>query len=350
MSHSHAVIIRTHASKGSHITDPPPDASLARQYGGNSAAGWLGRLPSSWLPFVQLARLSPPAAVILIFFPHLFGLLHAGIVDHKGPVCLLQAALLLLVGSFFLSNTVHAWNDLVDAPLDALVERTRNRPIPRKAITPLAAALFALSQGAGAALCLAFVPWLGGSPYAALYALPGIASFLYYPYAKRHTYFPQLVLGLSLSWGIIMGSMAAGRAPSHVDWPTLCLYLASTLWVMIYDTIYAHQDLKDDIKADIKSLAVLFQGRTKAALSVLLAAMAGLLVACGWLSGMGVGFYILAAGGATASLALMIVQVDLNSTSSCWWWFSNGFWLAGNAIAAGLFVEYVFAQGQHVSP
>ena len=106
---------------------------------------------------------------------------------------------------------------------------------------------------------------------------------------------------------------------------------------MMYDTIYAHQDLKDDIKAGIKSLAVLYRDRTKS----LLAMMAALLLACGKLSEMGLMYHLIAVGGATLSLGLMIARVDLQSSESRWWWFSNGFWFAGGSIAAGLLLEYL---------
>lgn len=142
-------------------------------------------------------------------------------------------------GSFFVSNAIHIWNDLIDAPLDALVERTRNRSIPRGAVTPLAATVFTGTRALGAAVCLAFLP---SDPWqrSLLYALPGIVGWTYYPWAKRHTHFTQPVLEFCLAWGIVMGSLAMGAEPFAVDSSTLCLFLASILWTMIYDTIYAH--------------------------------------------------------------------------------------------------------------
>jgi 4-hydroxybenzoate polyprenyltransferase len=323
-------------------------ASLAHQYGGNSKSGWVGRLPSSWLPYVQLARLSPPAGLFLIYFPHLFGILHAAILQRAEFSKVVRSALLLLFGSFFVSNAIHIWNDLIDAPLDAKVERTRNRPIPRKAISPTAAFIFTATQAVGAAL---FLPLMTGNLLQnTLYALPSIIGWTYYPWAKKHTNAPQLVLGLCLAWGIPMGSLALGResltlgrrgSRLPVEPATLCLIIANTLWTMIYDTIYAHQDLKDDLKAGIKSLAVLYRDRTKTLLWQLLVLMAGFLVAAGWLSGTSMLFHVIAVGGSLASLGVMIQRVELERTESCWWWFGNGFWYAGGAMAAGLAAEYV---------
>jgi 4-hydroxybenzoate polyprenyltransferase len=118
--------------------------------------------------------------------------------------------------------------------------------------------------------------------------------------------------------------------------------VASTLWTMIYDTVYAHQDLKDDIKAGIKSLAVLYRDGTKSLLWQLLALMAALLTACGRLNEMSIMYYLVAVGGTVVSLGSMIAKVDLKSAESCWWWFGNGFWFAGGSIAGGLLVEYLY--------
>jgi len=327
------------------------DGTVAHGYGGNHQSGWLAYIPSSWLPYVQLARLSPPVGLFLIYFPHSFGILHAAILERSPLTVVLRMNVLMLGGSFFVSNAIHIWNDLVDAPLDALVERTRNRPIPRKAVSPLAALLFTSTQAGGAALFLPQLPH--GALQSALYALPSMVGWTYYPWAKRHTNFPQLVLGLCLAWGIVMGSLAVGVEPfaagvlglgtkPRVECSTLCLILASVLWTMIYDTIYAHQDLKDDLKAGIKSLAVLYREQTKSLLWRLLALMVALLAACGWFGAMTCIYYLVAVGGAMASLGFMIAKVDLKSSASCWWWFGKGFWFAGGSIAGGLLAEYLY--------
>ena len=330
--------------------DSPTNDPLAVQYGGNDKSGWLGSLPDSWVPYVQLARLSPPAGLCLIYFPHLFGILYAAILQRTSLPTLLQTSFLMLGGSFFVSNAIHIWNDIIDAPLDSLVERTRNRPIPRGAISPFAATTFAITQAIGAAL---FLPYVSSDTLEnVLYALPGIIGWMYYPWAKRHTDFPQLVLGFCLAWGIMMGSLAIGvkvftvpmleSSKPHVEYSTLYLFLASILWTMIYDTIYAHQDLKDDVKAGIKSLAVLYGDDTKSLLWQLLALMTTFLYVSGWLGQMGMIYYLVTVGGSVLSLGLMIARVDLKNSQSCWWWFGNGFWFAGGSIAGGLLLEYLY--------
>jgi len=332
--------------------EAPRNNSLAHQYGGNHKSGWLAHLPDSWLPYVQLARLHPPAGLFLIYFPHIFGTLHVAILQRSPLPRLLQSSATMLGASFFVSNAIHIWNDLIDAPLDALVERTRNRPIPRGAMSPFAALVFAATQAVGAALFLPYLPYR--TLHNALYALPSIIGWTYYPWAKRHTNFPQVVLEFCLAWGVIMGSLAIGLKPftigvrgygsePGVEHSMLCLFPASSLWTVIYDTIYAHQDLKDDIDAGIKSLAVWSRDGTKFLLWRLLALMAALLIACERLSEMSTVYYLVAVGGATMSLGLMIANVDLKSTESCWWWFGNGFWFPGGSIAGGLLIEYLYS-------
>ena len=342
---------KKHARKAAHISKTTISADqLTYQYGGNHATGWLAYLPTSWLPYVQLARLSPPAGLFLIFFPHIFGILHAATLQNSPLPYVIRTSLLMLGGSFFVSNAIHIWNDLIDAPLDALVERTRNRPIPRGAVSPFAALVFIVTQAVAAALFLPSLPC--GPLRSMLYAVPSIIGWTYYPWAKQHTDFPQFVLGFCLAWGIIMGSLAIGGEPfvirfpgsaskSSVDLPTLCLFLASVLWTMIYDTVYAHQDLKDDLKAGIKSMAVLFGQRTKFVLWQLLASMFVLLIVCGRLGEKNLPFFVITVIGGTISLGTMIAKVDLENAESCWWWFRNGFWVTGGSIAGGLFVEYV---------
>ncbi|KAI1080735.1 UbiA prenyltransferase [Whalleya microplaca] len=323
------------------------NTALARQYGGGHAGSWVSYLPPAWIPYVQLARLSPPAALFLIYFPHFFGVILAGVIQHSPVPQVLRACLVMFGGSFFFSNAAHGWNDLIDAPIDKSIARTSKRPIPRGAITPRAAFIFTATQGVGAALFLLFMP--SGT---ALYALPNIIGTTYYPWAKRHTNLAQLVLGFCLAWGIVMGSCTMGLKP--FAWGQLgngqelwmqqsiaCLFFACILWTVIYDTIYAHQDVEDDMKVGLKSIAVLFSDWTKPLLWLSLSCMITLLFRCGKLLNMGVQYYLITCGGSLLSLGVMIANVELKDSASCWWWFRYGFWLAGGAIAGGLLSEYM---------
>ncbi|KAH8590932.1 UbiA prenyltransferase family-domain-containing protein [Bisporella sp. PMI_857] len=300
------------------------DTSLSQQYGGIHTGGWVDMFPSSWVPFIQLSRLSPPAALFIIYLPHLFGVAHAAITENPAGSEVLRICALLFCGSFFCSNASHAWNDLVDAPIDKLIPRTRSRPIPRGAITRRAAFVFAAVQALGAASFLLFLPVATAKA-----VVPNIVGTIYYPYAKRHTHFAQVILGFCLTWGIIVGSSAMGAPKPWADKSTLSLLFASVLWVIIFDTIYAHQDVSDDIKVGVKSMAVMFNKRAKPLLWVLFTCMSCLLVSSGYYGGTGPCYYTLSVGGSIASVGLMIFNVDLEDPASCWKWFSSGFWVTG---------------------
>lgn len=313
--------------------------NLSQQYGGIHAGTWVDRLPHFWIPYVQLSRLSPPVALFLIYLPHLFGILHAATVYKKLPAQILLSSVVLLGGSLFFSNAAHAWNDLIDAPIDKRIARTKNRPIARGTITSRAALIFTASQAVVAA---SFLLWLPASTSIA--TVPTILGTTYYPWSKRHTYFPQVVLGFCLAWGTIVGCAAMGADKPWKDQSSLCLVLVSTFWTMIFDTIYAYQDIEDDIKVGVKSTAVLFGSHTKIFLWICLTLMGVSMFMYGYLAALGIGYYVVTLSGCIISLGTMIARVDLSNEASCWWWFTSDFWFTGASIAGGLLLEYVVHQ------
>ncbi len=139
---------------------------------------------------------------------------------------------------------------------------------------------------------------------------------------------------------ICLGDGEGAEKSDGVDVAAASLVLACILWTAIYDTIYAHQDVKDDTKLGLKSMAVLFRDKTKPVLWLLLSVMLGMLSVTGLVRDMGVSYFVVSLTGCAASLGAMILHVDLKDTASCWWWFRYGFWLAGSAMAGGLMVEY----------
>lgn len=312
------------------------EVSPPKRFDGVHMGAWVDLLPSSWKPYIQLARLSPPVPLLLIFFPHLFGVAYAAVVRDAPLREILYVSGVLFGGSFFFSNAIHGWNDLVDAPIDAQIPRTRNRPIPRGAISPRAAFVFTASQ---ALLAMCFFPFLPID--AAWCSIPAIVANYYYPYSKRHTKIPQVILGVALQWAVVLGSTAMGIAKAWTDESVLCLFFASLLWTIIYDTVYGFQDYEMDIKLGVGSTAVLF-GKTygKFILWVLSNMVAALLFASGQLVGMSWIYSAIAVGGTFTSLNLMMALVDVGSPESCSWWFAYGFWGPAVSITLGLLAEY----------
>jgi len=319
---------------------PKRSASPPKRFDGVTMGAWVDLLPASWKPYIQLARLSPPVPLLLIFFPHLFGIAHAAVVKDLLLPDILRVSAILFGGSVFFSNAIHGWNDLIDAPIDALIPRTQNRPIPRGAITPRGAFIFTASQ-ALLALCFFFLLPVE----TAWCSIPAIVSNYYYPYSKRHTNLPQVVLGVALQWAVVLGHTAMGVGSAWTDPSVLCLFFASLLWTVIYDTVYGFQDYEQDIKLGVGSTAVLF-GRSsgKLILWLLSNSVVALLFASGHIADMSWVYFAVACGGSFASLNLMMALVDLDLPESCSWWFAYGFWGPAVSITLGLLGEYSFSQ------
>jgi 4-hydroxybenzoate polyprenyltransferase len=163
-----------------------------------------------------------------------------------------------------------------------MVERTRSRPIPSGQVSVQGAAVFLVAQAlVGLAVLLQFnifTVWTG---------IASLAIVAVYPFMKRITYWPQIVLGLAFSWGALMGWPATF---ARLDWQALVLYAASIAWVIGYDTIYAHQDREDDALIGIKSTAILFGENTRPLLAVFYTLAVALMAVAGWGAGAGIVF------------------------------------------------------------
>jgi 4-hydroxybenzoate polyprenyltransferase len=249
----------------------------------DSTGNWVDSVAPSWLrPYLRLARLDRPIGSWLLLIPCWWSLGLAGI--HAQQVVSIWHVVLFFVGAFAMRGAGCTWNDIVDRDLDAMVERTRSRPIPSGQVTVHAAALFLLAQAlVGLAVLLQF------NAFTIMTGIASLAVVAVYPFMKRITYWPQIVLGLAFSWGALMGWPATfGR----LDWPALVLYAGSIAWVIGYDTIYAHQDREDDALIGIKSTALLFGENTRPMLAVFYTIAVLLIAVAGWGAGAGLVFSI----------------------------------------------------------
>lgn len=255
------------------------------------------------------------------------------------PLSVVGTAALFFSGALIMRGAGCSINDLWDRNLDPHVSRTRLRPIARGAITPFKALAYTGAQLlTGLGILLQF-------PTSCLfYGIPSLLLVATYPLAKRVTYYPQFVLGLTFSWGAIMGFPALGvDLLSHGAALAAagCLYASNIAWTVLYDMIYAHMDIRDDAKAGIKSIALKHDAETKQVLSGLAVAQIGLLGAAGWAAGAGPLFFVGGCGGAALTLGYMIRKVNLKNVKDCWWWFVNGCWITGGAISLGMGADYV---------
>ena len=269
-----------------------------------SADGWVAALPRALRPYALLARLDRPIGGWLLFLPGLWSILLAR--APAGRTAWLVA--LFLAGSFLMRGAGCVVNDMWDRDLDRKVTRTAGRPLASGALRMRHAGLFlAVLLGLSLAILLQL------SPLAQALGVGSLVLVALYPLAKRVTWWPQLMLGFTFGWGAPMGYAAArGR----LDPQAVLLYAAAIVWILGYDTIYAHQDREDDALVGIRSTARLFADRSWAFLAVCYGATVSLLAAAGSLAGLGPGFYAgLAAAGIL--LAWQIRRLDIADPAAC---------------------------------
>lgn len=254
---------------------------------------------------------------------------------------------LFFAGALIMRGAGCTINDLWDRNLDPHVERTKFRPIARRAITPPKAIVYlGFQMLAGLGVLLSF------PTSCFFYATPSLILVTLYPLAKRVTNYPQFVLGLTFSWGAIVGFPALGvdlLSDTSAAISAALLYASCVAWTVNYDMIYAHMDIKDDVNAGIKSIALAHEHNTKAVLSGLTVAQISLLAAAGYFSGAGPIFSIISCGGAALTLSTVIRKVKLKDPKDCWWWFKNGAWMTGGVISVGLFGDYVYRKTREES-
>jgi 4-hydroxybenzoate polyprenyltransferase len=214
--------------------------------------------PQAWHPFIQLARLDRPTGWWLLLLPCWWSSLLASIARQMPPN--LWHLALFFVGAVAMRGAGSTYNDLVDRDIDAKVERTRGRPLPSGRIGSRSALIFLIAQAlVGLAVLLCFNRFTIGLGAASL------AIVAIYPFMKRVTSWPQVVLGFAFSFGALMGWAAAyGR----LAWAPFLLYLGAIAWTIGYDTVYALQDVSDDMIAGVKSTALFFGRNVKPAVAL----------------------------------------------------------------------------------
>ena len=317
-------------------------------------------IPDPWVPYAELMRLDRLAGFWAFYWHYLIGLGFAinippfsSELDLKGIVYL--AAHIGLWTTVFRGITC-TWNDNLDQDLDRQVARCRVRPIARGAVSTAQGHFFTAVQIAVGA-CILY-PFSDSTLIHA--AIDGIFLFIY-PLMKRCTNYPQVELGFGLSYAIFMVAAMLGKDPlmplfdSSLDLSArvskvieaplaqsaACLYIAGIIWTVIFDTIYAHQDYNDDVKAGVKGLAVrLGRKGTKPACYIATAVQLYFLALAGQLAGFGALYYAISCGGTALLLARMIWVVDLEDGASCAWAFGPGSGYVGTAISAGFLADF----------
>jgi 4-hydroxybenzoate polyprenyltransferase len=216
-------------------------------------------MPASWQPYLRLSRFDRPIGFWLLALPCYMGqFLGRGGIGFSYYDLLLMA--LWAIGAIAMRGAGCSFNDFVDRDIDAKVARTAGRPLPAGLITPKQAMAWTIAQCLIGLIVLLLLP--RPAQIIALLAIPMVAA---YPFMKRITWWPQVWLGLTFNWGVLVGY---GAVMGRLDWPAVWLYLACVCWTIGYDTIYAQQDIEDDALVGVKSTARLFGDRARFWVSV----------------------------------------------------------------------------------
>ena len=259
--------------------------------------------------YLKLARLHQPTGIWLLFLPCLCGIFLA--LKKMPEVNLPQAyhvIFLFFIGSLLMRSAGCVINDLIDVKFDALVERTKTRLLASKKISKKQALIFLACLLFAAALVL--FQFNKHTIFSGFFIMNFV---LLYPLMKRLTYYPQVFLGLTFNFGIIMSSLAL---LNFITPESLILYIACVFWTLIYDTIYAFQDIEDDLKIGVKSSAIAFQNRPKLVLNLLNLIMAILLFYLGFKANFNIGFFAIIFA-SIVLLAYKINKCDFKDQKNC---------------------------------
>ena len=204
--------------------------------------------------FIELTRLNKPIGFMLLFWPCLWGLTLA-LNQTKEFGLFIKYIILFFVGSVLMRSAGCIFNDIADKDFDKKVDRTKNRPIPSGRISTQESFVYIIL------LCLvAFIILIQFNFLTIILGLLSIPFAFSYPYMKRLTYWPQLFLGLTFNWGILLGWTAL---KGEISLEPILLYIAAIFWTLGYDTIYGFQDINDDEIIGVKSTSIKFKENYK---------------------------------------------------------------------------------------
>jgi len=271
-----------------------------------------------WL-LINLARLDNPIGIFLLLFPCLLGITIAS--DQIN----LEIFTLFTLGAITMRSAGCIINDIVDRNLDKKTVRTKDRPLANEQLTLKEAYYFLLFL-----LIIGLLILIKLNQIVIILGLAIIPLIVLYPYMKRITYFPQLFLGIIFNWGVLMGYASIKNT---LDPEIFFLYAACIFWTIGYDTIYAHQDKKTDVKIGIKSTAILFGKKTKLCLCMLYLLMILNLVSTGIVFQLTSSFYLITT---VIFLHLMwqIYTLEINDPKNCLSRFKSNRWVGLAMLAA----------------
>jgi 4-hydroxybenzoate polyprenyltransferase len=292
----------------------PSEATIPSQVLGSGqvadapAKNWVDRYaPRSLRPFLRLGRFDRPIGTWLLLFPCWWSQTLAELGSGNAYPRLDYLAL-FGIGALAMRAAGCAYNDYVDRDIDGKVQRTASRPIPSGQVSPRAALVFVVVVSLiGLAVLLQF-NWFS--------IFLGAGSLLLvstYPFAKRLTTYPQLVLGLAFNWGALVGWSAI---KGSIGPPAIAMYVGCVLWTVGYDTIYAHQDKDDDAQLGLGSTALRFGENTVSYVGALYGFAVVLWLLAGALAGTHL-IYFLALTLVFLQMSWQVATLDTSDPANC---------------------------------
>ncbi|WLQ17461.1 4-hydroxybenzoate octaprenyltransferase [Hahella aquimaris] len=277
--------------------------------------------------YIDLTRLNRPIGTYLLLWPTLWALWLA---SEGAPS--IKNLFIFVVGVLLMRSAGCVINDYADRRIDMHVERTKGRPFAQNRVTEKEAlTLFGVLVG------VSFILVLFTNALTIYLSAGALALASTYPFMKRHTYLPQVVLGAAFAWGIPMAFAAELDAVPQQAW---LLYTATVVWTVAYDTMYAMADREDDLKIGVKSTAILFGEADRAAVAGLQVLTLGILFMVGAQYELGVYYQV----SLIVAAVLFVYQQHLirdRSSQHCFKAFLNNHWV-GAAVFLGLALEFVF--------
>ena len=209
--------------------------------------------------FIELTRFNRPIGYMLLFWPCLWGLTIAYNFSSELEIFYFYS-FLFLMGSILMRSAGCIVNDIVDKNFDKKVERTKNRPIASGKVSINLAMIYSIS------LCgLAFLVLINFNKFTILMALLSMPLAFTYPLMKRFTYWPQLFLGITFNYGLVLAWISINNSINLVP---LIFYFGAIFWTLGFDTIYGYQDIKDDEIIGVKSTSIKFKKNPKIFISL----------------------------------------------------------------------------------
>ena len=233
--------------------------------------------------FIELTRLDKPIGYMLLFWPCVWGL--TLVYDFNSEInTYFKYLIFFLLGSILMRSAGCIINDIADKKFDQKVERTKNRPIASEKISIKLALLYAL------VLCFcAFLILINFNLFTIVLALASMPFAFSYPLMKRFTYWPQLFLGITFNYGLVLAWISINNSISLTP---ILFYIGAIFWTLGYDTIYGYQDIKDDEIIGIKSTSIKFKNNPKTFLTLCYSFLLISLILIGALMNFGNIFYL----------------------------------------------------------